>query len=615
MLDNFIEKIKNNDEYENREEQFNLIERISNNIKNSNNLIAEAPTGTGKSLSYLTAFLINKKENPKLKLIISTKTKNLQDQIFNKDIPETLKLFDMEGLKYYSFKGKSNYICDKGFKDFTDLISFEEKKMNEVIDWYNGNEFADKNDFDNKEILYGLDVERYDCYSNDECTKECKYSKLIKKIKKADIMVVNHNLLISNIIKNFKMEEYLLIIDEAHSFTEIAIREKTRNFNLKEMNNLFEKYYKHTRTMNKEFINVGKYGLDNYQDQNLIFNEAFGERLSQMKKDYKNLYEKKIGTYINDDRRTLENANYRSTKKNKTTNEKADKISDYIFQIPTLDNGADKENFVLTKINEIDNLKLILRPLNLDDEIKNSILNETKSTIFTSATISNTLNGFETFLNELKLDNDEKEKIEIFKTDEIFDYENQCQLILTKKYNSKDRNYNEDIANPIIDLIKRNSGNALILCTSHLQVEFFYKKISDKLNFNIFKQGEQTPNKLIQSFKNSDNNILIGTDSFWEGIDIKGDKLSLLIMVKLPFINFEDEFHKGMIQNLGKNSFFHYLMPKALLKFKQGFGRLIRSQDDRGIFFCPDNRILTTKWGEYFLKSLPEMKKNIDNVV
>ncbi len=196
-----------------------------------------------------------------------------------------------------------------------------------------------------------------------------------------------------------------------------------------------------------------------------------------------------------------------------------------------------------------------------------------------------------------------------------FDYENQMRVYVpTDTPMPNDKNFMSKIHDFVKNLIIRARGNTFILFTSYSTLNYLYYLLKDDLEargFDLFIQGMAPRNQLINMYKTSRKPVLFGTDSFWEGVDVKGEKLSSVIMVKLPFKVPSEPVVEAIIENLtkeGKNAFMEYQIPESIIKFKQGVGRLIRSKEDKGIITILDNRLISKRYGRLFLDSLPTSK-------
>ena len=198
-----------------------------------------------------------------------------------------------------------------------------------------------------------------------------------------------------------------------------------------------------------------------------------------------------------------------------------------------------------------------------------------------------------------------------------FNYDKQMKVYIpTDILLPNDRNFLDDIGDFLIGIIKKSNGNTFLLFTSYQQLNYTYYLIRDQLEdlgFDLFIQGMAPRNQLINMYKTANRPILFGTDSFWEGVDVQGEKLSSVVLVKLPFKVPSDPIVEAIIENMekeGKNPFMDYQIPESIIKFKQGIGRLIRSKEDRGVITILDARLYKKKYGKIFIEAIPT--KNIN---
>lgn len=261
------------------------------------------------------------------------------------------------------------------------------------------------------------------------------------------------------------------------------------------------------------------------------------------------------------------------------------------------------------------NVKISATPLEINKELKESLYENLDRIIFTSATLS-IGDSFKYFKKSIGLEEDSIEK----KINSPFDYENSMEIVIPSDIEDpSSKTFGESVNGFILDLIRKTKGNTFILFTSYSNLNYFYYSLREDLvkeGFNIMIQGEMPRHRMLDLYKKSKRPVLFGTDSFWEGVDVKGEKLSSVIIVKLPFRVPSDPVVEAIIERIeseGRSSFMEYQVPEAVIKFKQGIGRLIRSRDDKGIITILDIRVLKKIYGKIFLKSLPNGKKIIGN--
>ena len=285
----------------------------------------------------------------------------------------------------------------------------------------------------------------------------------------------------------------------------------------------------------------------------------------------------------------------------------------YIDSFKFINNFSDADYVYWLDINsKRTNVVLTATPLNIAQKLSSVLYENLNRLVFASATIM--ANGnFEYFKKSLGLD--EEECLECF-IESPFDYENQMSVYIPADIQDSE-NLNAfvtDASKFILDILKKTKGKAFILFTSYTMLNQIYYSIVNKLknsNFEIFLHGEKPRSQLIKEFKEAKNPVLFGTTSFWEGVDVQGENLSNVIITKLPFLVPTDPVVAAIskkIEETGGNSFLDFQLPEAIIKFKQGVGRLIRKKTDRGNVFILDSRVIKKKYGSAFIKALPSQK-------
>lgn len=259
------------------------------------------------------------------------------------------------------------------------------------------------------------------------------------------------------------------------------------------------------------------------------------------------------------------------------------------------------------------NVRISATPLEIKQELREALYQNLDRILFTSATLS-IGDSFKYFKKSIGLEEESVEK----KIDSPFDYEKCMEILIPNDIEDpSSRTFGESVTGFMLDLIRKTKGNTFILFTSYSNLNYFYYSLREDLTkegFNIMLQGEMPRHRMLDIYKKSKRPVLFGTDSFWEGVDVKGEKLSSVIIVKLPFRVPSDPVVEAVIEKIeseGRSSFMEYQVPEAVIKFKQGAGRLIRSKDDKGIITILDIRVLKKHYGRIFLKSLPNGKKII----
>ena len=644
ILDNKI------DNYEFRSSQYEFSKDVFKSFNHESIFIAEAETGLGKSFGYLVPAMLKSLDN---KTLVSTSTHNLQEQLFNKDIPALSKALDIS-VKVSILKGMKNYICVYRLKKLLkNLDLIDEKDIYELLSlliWINNTKTGDIsecNSFPINRLYYLWDLISYDyrfcSFHNTNDLEDCFYNKLKSEILKSNLLVINHSLLSTcynkdeSILDDFNF----CIIDEAHKVSDNCRMYLKEFISLKYIQGLFDSYNHllnkiiSNNSNNSQFINAKtkiELDYDNFIDNyKKITNEFVNSNLSS-KINGNGIHDVK---FIVNELDAIEFNSFIDLFLIFLDNLK--KISDLIdgsdllksSNVNKLDFSMSKNNFEVLKVtiykiftnnknqikwisayvnnNEISSLSFNTVPLIIKD-VFDFFYNKFDSMILTSATLT-VDDNFDYILNELGIDDFSINKT--FKTKKFpspFFLSDQIKLFVNNSNFIVDSDdFINNIKNIILDIRKQVPRRMLVLCTSYKQIINF-KKLLINID-NIYFQDKTTSKEiLIKNYLSNNNSILFGTSSFWEGIDLPNDKLEILIIMKVPFSNPYNPIVQAKIEqyrNKNMDPFINYQLSEAILKLKQGFGRLIRHQDDLGICILADTRILNKSYGRIILDSLP----------
>ncbi len=583
LLSKFIEG------FSERESQIKMAERISSAIDNSAPLVIEAPTGVGKTFAYLLPIFHKEK-----KAIISTATIVLQHQLFEKDIPLMAELLKRD-LKVEILKGRQNYLCLlRFFNEKNKANSRRERDLyNLISQWI---EFTEKGDFSEIEDISISDIAiRKINADKNFCTgkkcphyKECFFYKARKRCLDADIILVNHHLFVSDLaVKSSDFGSILppvdvVVVDEAHKFENIASIQFGESFSLRMLAIFFNQL---TSELRLKYVKK----FDFLQDkENLKINkeEQFGKITKEQQKYFEIL--KDTMSALIEDLKLIDGDQFEL----KTNLIK--RAGNFINFVDLIGN----KGFV--SFYQIEDKSIVFHniPLDVSEKLQNLFTAYYPCTIFTSATLS--------VANSLKFF---KKSIGLEYADEcilptVFNYKENTLLYVPldiPEVNQTD--FVEKSIEHIADIIEKIGGKTFILCTSLRNVKLFAEELKKCSKFNVLVQGEGSNAYLIERFREEENSVLIGSFSFWEGVDVKGDDLSCVIIDRLPFNRPDDPVFSEKSSRI-ENSFKNYAIPLAVLQLKQGMGRLIRDEKDRGLFIILDKRIQKKWYGRFFLKSL-----------
>jgi ATP-dependent DNA helicase DinG len=577
-----------------------MADEILRCLTGKKNLLIEAGTGVGKSFAYLIPSILSHE-----KTIVSTASLALQDQLVSKD----LTFLQRELPQKFSFsilKGKNNYLCLKREREFAEIGEFFLKFRKWVSKTETGekDELAFIPEFWSKVCGDSQDCNGRTCPFYDDCFYYRHYRHLFKK----DILVVNHHLLIYDLLSDFNILPFhkQLIIDEASEIDSIIShvlgstltypRVAWLLYRLKGLKIIVDPLLPKVESFFK--------GMDIPSQVMFPIPASIIENL----KDLKNtLALNRVVTTLEKNKRSL------------SDDEPRDRIETTIGYVKSI--VADIDDFI--DQNDIDRVYYIAGN-NGALELKSSLVESQKpfkelrshydSVIMTSATLAS--EGNFVFLKKrlgIK-DKDFQERI----IGSPFDFKKQALLYIDNNLPGPDKGNNgifqQESLKVIEKLIDASSGRALVLFTSYTHLNFVSKNI--KIHYPFKSQGDMPPPRLINWFKATSHSVLLATATFWQGIDIKGEKLSLVVIAKLPFTSPGDPVYQERCRRLRGRWFGDLALPSAILVLRQGFGRLIRGHNDYGVVAILDTRLVTRSYGKIIVSSLPEMNivHSIDDV-
>lgn len=617
--------------YKIRAGQIKLADEIYKTIKNQAFLIAEAGTGTGKTLAYLLPSLLYALEEKDYKILISTETKALQNQILSKDIPLLEKLLKIK-IPAEICLGSNNYVCKRRLYNFANsqelppqyisilekFLKWEKESSNGII--YNYPNELPK-DFIN-EVVRNPNL----CLANNCPNFEKSFYFLEKeKWKKAKILIVNHHLLSAHIESNFSLlpKFHIAIIDEAHSFPSIYRDSNVQNLSFRELHHFIKKF---------KLEGILLDSLKQFQEdiQNQIIKDQKEDKFRLEKSlEINSLYQfinaiekakQKLEEQLKQEQDLFSNADF---------SEKSEKEVEFINAIETLNQvinlldifyeGPIYNRVHFIEYNTVD-LKLCVSYVDVGEFIYEKFIKKIDSCIFTSATLAINSN-FDFFINKIGLIKfkDNQEYLKTLVVPSPFNYKEQALLYIPKHLKDpSDLEFLNQSIKEIYQLIELVNGNTLVIFTSKSNLNYVYKQIianyGEELNhkkIQIYSQEVLGAQQSLQRYLNDERGVLFGLESFRQGIDLAGDKLKCVILVKLPFSVPTDPVQQAQIElekEKERNPFLTIQIPEMIIKLKQGMGRLIRTETDKGIIAILDPRIYTKKYGELILKSLGEYK-------
>ncbi|KUG05272.1 ding family atp-dependent helicase yoaa [hydrocarbon metagenome] len=608
-LDKIVNKLNKKESRPEQIQMVQFIRRFLNYAKDPGRAaVVEAGTGVGKTFAYLVAFCEHLKSlstNQQSKLVIATNTINLQEQLIKKDIPIINKLYP--GIRFEKAKGKNNYICLRQLAEANNgNLFFNDKEVEEIkkiSDWVYNSETGDRSDMD-FDIDYNtwrsIASDTASCYGNN-CPyhSECYYERAKKRLKKADIIITNHAMVLADIQNNNLPEYSHILIDEAHNFENNALKAMTVEISAQRLKSIIRK-------INNTYCQAGLRRVKKITAMNATLQGI--ETNAQEFLD--SLPEGRIKTVIDPVKAELLITQLNAVidiLKSALSEEKSviqNELSLVIEAATKL--SIEVRAFTFQELESYvywsKNGKAFFAPTSTSF-LKSYWAN--KTSVLTSATI-NVAGSFKPFIWGLNLNPVNTYSL---KLNSPFNYkENALVYIPAEAISPKEGQYNEYLIKTIPEIIKKTQGKVFVLFTSYTTLNTVYEATESNLSgFKLLKQGQGNKDYLLQEFKTSDKSVLFGTDSFWEGVD---EELNCVIITKLPFAVPTDPIEEAryeILKNAGKNPFMYKSIPACALKLKQGAGRLIRNSENRGVIVICDPRI-NAKWGKPIVNTLPEMR-------
>lgn len=604
-----------------RKEQLEMALAIEDAIKNNMQLIAEAGTGTGKTFAYLVPALLSGG-----KVIISTGTKTLQDQLFNRDLPNVRDALRVP-VTVAMLKGRANYVCHYHLEAAAQSGRFasreDAKYVHLIKNFAENSKTGDKAELidvpENATIWMNVTSTRDNCLGQD-CNyyKECFVMEARKKALAADVIVVNHHLFFADVMLREEGVAELLpsantvIFDEAHQLPEVAGLFFGEDISTSQLVELCRDSTTAHLTLAKDCVALGE-SIPKLEkackDFRLVF-QYEGSRLPVNKA----LALKNFESAFADMQSMLKalNAVLESQAARDPMLEKCWQRGEELNLQLTRWLKAENANLVRWVEVFTQSVQLHATPLSVADGFSKQLNAQPRAWIFTSATLA-VKSDFSHYQAQMGLTNAATGYWQ-----SPFDYG--LQALLYAPAGMPDPNssgYAAAVAAVSLPVIQASRGRAFVLCTSLRAMREVHALLKDAFGENgmeypLLLQGESTRTELLDRFRAHGNAVLVGSQSFWEGVDVRGEALSVVIIDKLPFAPPDDPVLSARIDKLtadGKNAFMEYQLPYSVITLKQGAGRLIRDETDRGVLVICDPRLITKPYGKRIWQSLPPFKR------
>ncbi len=612
--------------FEFRKGQMDMAVEVLSALLEGRRLIVEAGTGTGKTLAYLIPILVSGK-----RAIVSTATKNLQEQIFDNDIPIIERAYRRPVGAVY-LKGRRNYLCLRRFFNFQRQGTFkfkEEGLLFRIIEtWVKKTGTGDRSEIAELPDDYapwGEISSVPDSCLGAKCPHfdECFITRLRRNAQNSDLIVVNHHLFFSDLTVKERggvgvIPRYeAAVLDEAHNLEDVATSYfgvTVSPFRVDEViRDLFREAGYEKIEHKRLFDAARKLGevSDNFFGRILEKVSGRGDTRTRIREGFFTSDDKKRAAALKDRLLIL-----RDRVKDLDTDiesilsvaRRCDEIRDDIdFIVNTSDRSSG--DYVFWCEAKGRGVFLSATTIDVAGELERSLYKKVYTLIFTSATIT-VSGGFDFFQSNLGLDRDFSRDTKCLAIDGGFDMANQVLLYVPKHLpEPKSPGFVSAVSSVIEDAVRISRGRALILFTSIKNMTEVYQVLNGKLPMKVMIQGEAPRNVLLKRFREDIGSILLATSSFWEGVDVPGEALSLVIIDKLPFDSPQDPIIEAKMEYLrdrGQVPFLDYQLPRAVISLRQGLGRLIRSKRDRGVLGVLDSRLYKRNYGGVFFESLSD---------
>ncbi len=600
--------------YEYRPGQVEMAKAVAEALAERRHLLVEAGTGTGKTLAYLLPVLLSGR-----RVLLSTGTRNLQEQLVAKDVPLLAAALGRE-LRVISMKGRQNYACKQKIREFEmqpALLEMEElDHYRRIREWAAASEVGDQAELEtlpeNHPLWHRLNARREAC-TGSKCPlyDDCFLTRLHQRAAEAELVVVNHHLFFADLVlKRQELPGVLpayeaVVFDEAHELEATA----SQYFGASLSSHQIEDWARDASATLRALA-LGTPELEQRLERLRLASQKLfarfavpeGRHLFAQRAEF---LEENAGAYdgfmnavahLHSGLEAIEDKPEEIHNLMRRASEARAKLA-YLLE-------SEEEGVVYWMERRGRGVYLQASPIQVAELLRDLLFGPTDTVVLTSATLA-VEGGFDYVRGRLGLEH-ARERVVV----SPFDYATQALLYLPEHLPPPTaEGFSALAADEIAAILEASRGRAFVLCTSLAQMRRFHQALEGRLPFPLLLQGTAPRNLLLERFRATPGAVLFATSSFWQGVDVQGEQLSCVIIDRLPFASPGDPLVQARIHALrqqGRNAFAEFQVPEAVLALKQGFGRLIRSSRDRGVLALLDSRIRSKGYGQKFLGSLPE---------
>jgi ATP-dependent DNA helicase DinG len=608
--------------YEFRRSQLEMARIVDDAFTNHQHAVIEAGTGTGKTLAYLIPAIRSGR-----RVVISTATKSLQEQLFDKDVPFLQKNF-APNLKAALMKGRSNFLCRAKVHQLDGqaaLKGFDEVDwFGQIRDWERLTATGDRSELtflpDDADLWNRIDARR-DLCTGKKCPEfeTCFITAMHQRAHEADLIIVNHHLFFADLalrgddFGSILPEYSAVVFDEAHEIEDVASDHFGRQVSSYQVEELARDTEAMSRMLEIDASVMRKY-LVRMRERGRHFFESFGEREGRYPfepAERRSFVERNHEAYeelCSGLKRVEAELAALSPKREEVTalaRRAAELRRELMFLLE-----SEEKSYVYWYERRGRGVFLAATPIDVSEILRERLFEQFDTVVLTSATLA--VGGRFDYL---------KQRLGVLPSAEVvlppeFNFKEQALLYIPRTLpDVRHSAFSASAAREIAKLLEISQGRAFCLFTSYAQMKDIHERVSAQVRFPLLLQGTAPRSALLERFRSTPNAVLFATASFWQGVDVPGAQLSCVIIDKLPFAVPSDPIVAARVRALqedGRNPFAEYQVPEAVLALKQGFGRLIRSRSDRGILAILDNRIMRMHYGRIFLESLPEYSTTHD---